>query len=159
MRGYFAQCIHQAMKKNNKIWVLVNDLGFGMWDFVRKDYPNRFVNVGAAEQALIGAACGLSLEGKIPICYSISSFLLFRPFELIRNYINREKIPVILAGSGRDKEYLQDGFSHFANEDKQIMSMFKNITAIWPEDKAEIPKIVGKMLKSNKPWYINLKRF
>lgn len=159
MRGYFAYFIWQEMKKNKKIYILVNDLGFGMWDRVRKDYPDRFLNVGAAEQVQLGLAVGLALEGKIPVVYSITSFLLFRPFEIIRNYIDFEKIPVKMIGSGRDKEYLDDGFSHWAEEDKQILAIFKNIKAVWPKDKKEISNLVKQMLKSNKPWYINLSRY
>lgn len=159
MRGYFAEEVWIKMKKNKKIYVLVNDLGFGMWDRVRTDFPDRFINVGAAEQSQLGMAVGLALEGKIPLVYSITSFLLFRPFETIRNYINYEKIPVKLIASGRDRDYLDDGFTHWAEEDKDILKIFKNIKAVWPKDKKEIPALVSKMLKSNKPWYINLSRY
>ena len=158
MRGHFAYEVYEAMSKNSNIWVLTNDLGYKMWDFVRADYPNRFVNVGAAEQAMTGIAIGLALQGKIPIVYSITSFLLFRPFESIRNYIHHEKIPVKLIGGGRDKDYLHDGISHWAEEDKKILELFSNIKAFWPETMDEIPDLVRNMIKSKKPWYINLRR-
>ena len=158
MRAVFAQEIHKKMKKNNKIWVVVNDLGYKMWDQVRKDYPDRFINAGTAEQALIGIAIGLSINGKIPIVYSITTFLLYRPFETIRNYINHEKISVKLIGSGRDKDYKELGFSHWSEEDKKIMKIFKNIKAKWPETVEEIPSLVNKMIESRKPWYVNLRR-
>ena len=158
MRAIFASLVYEKMKANNKIWVLVNDLGYKMWDKVRNDFPDRFINVGAAEQSLIGIAVGLALEGKIPIVYSISTFLLYRPFETIRNYINHEKIPVKLVGGGRGKDYLHDGISHWAQEDKQIMKIFKNIEAKWPNKVEEIPNLVTDMIKSNSPWYVNLRR-
>lgn len=158
MRANFAFEIHKKMRRNNKIWVIVGDLGYKMWDKVRNDFPDRFVNVGAAEQSMIGIAVGLSLAGKIPVVYSISTFLLYRPFETIRNYIHYEKIPVKLIGGGRDKDYLHDGLSHWAQEDKEVMSVLKNIKSVWPETNEEIPKLVNSMIKSNKPWYVNLKR-
>lgn len=158
MRAIFSVETHKRMAENDKIWVLVNDLGYKMWDKVRADFPNRFINVGAAEQALMGIAVGLALEGKIPIVYSISTFLLYRPFETIRNYINYEKIPVKLIGGGRGKDYTEDGISHWAEEDKQIMKIFKNIKAKWPETVEEIPSLVDNMIKSDSPWYINLRR-
>ncbi len=158
MRAVFALEIHKKMVKNNKIWVVVNDLGYKMWDKVREDFPDRFINVGAAEQTLIGVSIGLALNNKIPIAYSITTFLLYRPFETIRNYIHYEKIPVKLVGSGRNKDYIHDGISHWAEEDKDIMKVLSNIKSYWPEDIKEIPKLVNKMLKSNKPYYINLKR-
>ncbi len=158
MRAVFASEIHKKMSKNDKIWVLVNDLGYKMWDKVRQDFPNRFLNVGAAEQTLIGVGAGLALSGKIPIIYSITSFLLYRPFETIRNYVNHEKIPLKLIGAGRDRDYLHDGISHWSEEDKKIMKIFANIQAEWPKQTEEIPILVNAMLKSSKPWYINLRR-
>lgn len=158
MRAVFAECIHKKMEKNENIYIVVNDLGYKMWDKVRKDFPNRFINVGAAEQTLVGVGIGLALENKISIVYSITSFLLFRPFETIRNYIHHEKIPVKLIGSGRNKDYLHDGISHWAMEDKQTMKILKNIKSYWPKNTTEIEKLVNLMLKDNKPYYINLKR-
>lgn len=158
MRALFAQCIHEEMSKNKDIWVIVNDLGYKMWDRIRKDFPQRFINVGAAEQSLIGVAVGLALEGKTPVVYSITSFLLYRPFETIRNYVNYEKIPLKLIGAGRDKDYLEDGFSHWAEEDKDVIKLFGNIKSDWPVSNEEISDLVKKMLRDKNPWYINLRR-
>lgn len=158
MRGYFAYYIYQHMAKNKKIWVISGDFGYKMWDLVQKDYPDRYVNTGASEQAMMGIAVGLALEGKIPIVYTATTFLLYRPFETIRNYIDHEKIPVIMAGSGRDKDYFDDGFSHWAEEDKKIMKNFKNIASEWPEKKEDIPALINKVLKTKKPCYINLRK-
>lgn len=158
LRRRFADEVYKAMKKNDSIIVVTGDLGYKMWDQIRQDFPKRFLNVGAAEQSLIGVGIGLALEGKIPIVFSISSFLLFRPFETIRNYINHEKIPVILVGAGRDKDYLHDGISHWSEEDKEIMKIFKNINSVWPKSADEVSQITPKILNSHQPWYINLKR-
>ena len=157
-RAHFADLIYKKMSKNKKIWIVVNDLGYKMWDKVRENFPDRFINVGAAEQAMMGIAVGLALSGKIPIVYSITTFLLYRPFETIRNYINYEKIPVKLIGGGRDQDYLHDGFSHWAEEDKEILSILKNIESVWPENNEDISQIVDEMIKKNKPWYVNLRR-
>src|SRR3990167_4841235 len=158
MRAYFADCIHYQMQKNKNIYVVVNDLGYGMWDKIRKDFPKRFINVGAAEQTLVGVAVGLALSNKIPIVYSITTFLLYRPFETIRNYVHYEKIPVKLIASGRNKDYIHDGISHWAEEDTKVMAVLKNIKSYWPENIEEVAKLVNKMLKDDKPYYINLKR-
>lgn len=158
LRRRFADEIYKAMKTNNNIFVVTGDLGYKMWDQIRQDFPNKFINVGAAEQSLIGVGIGLALEGKIPIVFSITSFLLYRPFETIRNYIDHEKIPVILVGSGRDKDYLHDGFSHWSEEDKEVMKILKNINSVWPESADEVSKITLKIINSHQPWYINLKR-
>jgi len=158
LRRRFADEVYKAMKTNNKIVVVTGDLGYKMWDQIRQDYPDRFINVGAAEQCLIGVGIGLALEGKIPILFSITSFLLYRPFETIRNYIDHEKIPVILAGAGRNKDYDHDGFSHWSQEDKAVMKIFKNINSVWPESADKVSQITSKIINSHEPWYINLKR-
>lgn len=158
LRSAFAKEVHKHMQQNENIYVIVNDLGYRMWDEIRRDFPERFINVGAAEQTQLGVAIGLALSGKIPIAYSITTFLLYRPFETIRNYINYEKIPVKLVGSGRDRDYIHDGISHWAEEDRQVMKIFKNINSVWPNRESQLPSLVENMIKSDEPWYINLKR-
>ena len=158
MRAAFAHEMHKQMSKNKNIWIITGDLGYKMWDDIRKDFPSRFINVGASEQSMIGIAVGLALEKQIPIVYSITTFLLYRPFETIRNYVNYESIPVKLIGAGRNKDYTHDGISHWAEEDREVMKLFSNIRPVWPESISEIPKVIKDMLRENKPWYVNLRR-
>ncbi len=158
MRRVFADVLHEEMRKNRKIWVVTGDLGYKMWDPIRKDYPGRFINVGAAEQLMVGAGVGLALEGKIPFVYSITTFLLYRPFETIRNYIHSERIPVKLVGAGRDYDYIHDGISHWAPEDKAVMKICKNIRSRWPKTPEEIPGLVREMIRNDQPYYVNLRK-
>ena len=158
MRGWFAYEVYNRMAENPDIWLISVDLGYGMWDKVRGDFPERFINTGAAEQSALGIGVGLALEGKIPIVYSITPFLIYRPCETIRNYLHHEKIPVKIVGSGRGRDYEHDGFSHWAEEDREIMKIFSNIEARWPETKEEIPDLVEEMIREKKPYYINLRR-
>ena len=146
------------MHKNENIFVITADLGYAMFDQIRENYPARFINVGAAEQTMLDMAVGIAMEGKIPFCYSITPFLLYRGFETIRNYINHESVPVKLVGSGRGRDYLHDGFSHWADEDRDIMDNFDNIISFYPKDKERIPFLLDLMIKSKKPAYLNLKR-
>lgn len=157
-RGYFFYSLWEQMKTNRDIFCLTGDLGWGMMDSIRDDYPDNFLNCGASEQAMVDIGIGLAMSGKIPIVYSITPFLLYRPFESIRNYINNEKIPVLLIGGGRDSDYQHDGFSHTAIEDKEVMNLFPNIKSYWPQTKEEIPELVTKVLESKCPSYINLTR-
>jgi len=160
MRGWFAYELYQQMKKNKDVCLVTGDLGYKLWDKIKEDFPNRTFNVGAAEQSMMGIAVGLALEGKIPFVYSQSTFLLFRPFETIRLYVNREKVPVRMIGCGRGKDYKSEGFTHWIvdDEDKKIMKIFKNIDARWPETKEEMPDLVKELVEVDKPYYINLKR-
>ncbi len=158
MRGWFAYELHKHMARNPKIWLVVGDFGYKVFDRIQRDFPERFINSGAAEQAMMGIAVGLALEGKIPVVYTVSSFLLYRPFETIRNYLDYERIPVKLAGSGRNRDYLDHGLCHWAEEDKQVLKILKNIEGKWPKTIEEIPDVVDDMIKSDKPWYVNLQR-
>ena len=161
-RGYFAYELHKFMQTDPDIWVVTGDLGYGMWDSIRNDFPERFLNVGAAEQVMMGVGVGLALEGKKPFIYSITTFLLYRPFETIRNYVNHEKIAVRLVGSGRDKDYAHDGISHWSSDVPKLFDssngLLANIETLWPQEKKEIPKMVKQMVEENKPWFISLRR-
>ena len=156
-RGYFAQALHDEMK-NKDIYLISVGLGYGMFDDIKKDYPEQFIQTEASEQAAMGIAVGLALSGKIPFIYSISSFLLNRPYEWIRNYLNYENIPVKLVGGGRDKEYSEDGITHWAEDTKYILGNMENIVQFWPTDKEQIKEMVHTMVINNQPCFISLSR-
>jgi transketolase len=158
MRQKFFDLLYQKMKKDKRIIFIAIDLGYGYVDKIKNELPDQFINTGASEQAALGIACGLALEGMIPIVYSISPFLIYRGFETIRNYINHEAIPVKLIGSGRSKDYEHDGFSHWIEEDEEVMSIFNNIKSFWPPDEEILEDIINAMFVDRCPYYINLKR-
>jgi len=158
MRKQFASLLKNKLKVNKKIHFLTADLGFGLFDDFEEEYQDNFHNVGAAEQLLIGAGVGLTLGGKIAICYSISPFLIYRPFEFIRNYVNYEKIPVKLVGAGRDKDYLHDGISHWAEDDEKILSCFPNIKIYKPLTSKDLDECFEDFLYNDSPAYLNLIR-
>lgn len=158
MRKQFAQLLHSEMVVNPDIYLITGDLGYGLWDKIRDDYPDRFYNVGSSEMAMMGAAIGLAMEGKIPYVYSITPFAIYRPFEMIRNYLDHENIPVNIVGGGRDKDYGYLGFSHWSHDDKKIMNVFSNIISAWPENDDELLNSFQFSLKKQLPTYINLKR-
>ena len=158
MRRQFAERLHLEMGKNKDIFLLTGDLGYGLWDRIRLDYQDRFYNVGSSEQLMLGMASGLAMEGKIPVVYSITPFLLYRPFEFIRNYVDHEKLPVKLIGGGRDKDYGYLGFSHWAEEDKDIMKNFANIKTFHPATVEKMHQDFDYILDKKTPVYMNLKR-
>lgn len=158
MRGWFAAELHDAMAKDVRIWLLTADLGFGMWDTARDNFPERFVNVGASECCMIGAGVGLALSGKIPFCYSISTFLLYRPFEWHRNYLQHEGIPVRLVGSGLDNDYKHDGITHHAYDTKAVLALFPRIKTYFPATKEEVPDMLRAMIDTDEPSFICLRR-
>jgi transketolase len=158
MRKECMDLLHASMAENQDIFVLTADLGFGLLDKIRDTYSDRFYNMGAAEQLMIGAGIGLAESGKIPVCYSMSSFLLYRPFEFLRNYVNYEYIPVKLIGSGRDRDYSHDGISHWAHDDIDVLNALQNIEIYRPRDTRELEEMWPDFIYNKKPAYLNLTR-
>ena len=76
MRRRFQELLTEEMKKNEDIFLLVGDVGYRVFDHLREEFPGRVINPGAAEQLMIGMGVGLAMEGKIPVCYSITPFVL-----------------------------------------------------------------------------------
>ena len=158
MRRDLAKLLFDAMESNPNIYLVTGDLGYGLWDNIRDTYPNRFFNVGSSEMAMMGMAIGLAMDGKIPFVYSITPFAIYRPFEMIRNYINHENIPVKILGGGRDDEYGYLGFSHWASEDLAALSVFENLKLFKPHTKDELENAFSFAINNDSPVYINLKK-
>ena len=157
-RKLFAQLLFDEMAINKDIYLITGDLGYGLWDKIKDGYPNRFYNVGSSEMAMMGMGIGLAMEGKIPYIYSITPFVIYRPFEMIRNYLDHENIAVNVIGGGRDKDYGYLGFSHWSEEDTKVMSVFTNIKSMWPKTEEELKIAFRYSLTKDKATYINLKR-
>ena len=162
IRGWFAAALHDEMEQDERIWLLTGDLGYGMLDQIRDDFPERYLNVGASEQLLIGAGVGLALSGKIPFCYSITTFLIYRAFEWHRNYLNHETIPVRLIGSGFEDDYKHDGITHqpygLFGMDGLFETQLLNIEYYFPSTKEQVPKWVSQMIIQNRPAFMCLRR-
>lgn len=158
MRNLFGQLIAEEMQKESRLWLLSGDLGFGVLNQARETVPERFRNVGAAEQLMLGAAVGLAHNNCIPVCYSITPFVLFRPYEYLRNYLNHEGTAVKLVGAGRDRDYGHLGFSHWAEDDTAALSIFPKIKIYKPNSLQELRDIWQEYIYSDGPAYLNLTR-
>ena len=157
MRKIFASYLLEEMKKNEKIVIITADIGYGVLDEIRKQFSERFFNVGSSEALMIGMAIGFCYEGYVPICYTITPFLLYRPFDMIRNYVNYEVLNIKLVGSGRDKDYSKDGFSHWCEDDVDILTnSFPNIKLYKPLEFTK--ELFLEVINNTCPCYLNLKR-
>jgi len=157
MRDLFAELLYKEMSSNSKITVLLGDVGYGVFDKIKTELPKQILNCGSSEQLMIGMASGMALSNNIiPVVYSITPFILFRPFEFIRNLVNHDKIPIKIVGSGRDQDYKSLGFTHYANDDTIIKENFKNIKFFKPDSLDSL--LFKEFLYNEKPSYLNLKR-
>lgn len=158
MRKTFGNLLYSEMNNNTNIYTITADLGFGILDNCKNNFSERFFNTGAAEQLMIGIGIGLAENKKIPICYSITPFLLYRPFEFLRNYVNYENLSVKLVGSGRDRDYSHDGISHWAEDDEIVLKAMPNIKIYKPNTIDELKNCWEEFVYSPQPCYLNLKR-
>ena len=158
MRKDLAKLLLEEMRVNEDIYLITGDLGYGLWDDIRDTFPDRFFNVGSSEMVMMGTAIGLAMEGKVPFVYSITPFALYRPYEMIRNYVNHEKIPVNILGGGRDRDYGYLGFSHWADDDRELMKPFKNISTYHPTTLEDLENTFKLIIKGQFPSYLNLKK-
>lgn len=156
MRRSFADELLKHARENRDIILLTGDLGYGMWDEFAQTLSAQYINCGAAEQSMMDIAVGLALSGKIPVAYSITTFLIYRAFETLRTYIAHERVHVILAGSGRDRDYEVDGYSHDASDVLSFIPL--GIKTYLPQRKEEIPVIVEEALRNTIPSFVSLRR-
>ncbi len=154
MRRKFGKIINELAKKDNKIVLLVGDIGYRIFDDFRKDNPDRFFNLGICEQSLIGTAAGMSLEGLKPWVYTITPFLIERPFEQIKLDIDQQNANVKLVGFA---DYPQLGPTHAEIDAKKLMNLFKNIKSYYPKDSIETEKSVYNSYQNVGPNFISLK--
>tara|TARA_A100001015_G_scaffold304605_1_gene396059 strand:- start:47 stop:535 length:489 start_codon:yes stop_codon:yes gene_type:complete len=154
MRRKFGKIINDLAIKDKKIFLLVGDIGYGIFDDFRKNHPKRFINLGICEQSLIGFAAGLSLEGYKPWVYTITPFLIERPFEQIKLDIDQQKADVKLVGFA---DYPTLGPTHSELNAKKMMKLFKNIKSFFPKNSKETEKVVLKSYKIKGPTFISLK--
>jgi len=98
MRRRFGKIISQLAEKDEKIYVIVGDIGYRVFDEFRDKFPNRFINMGICEQSIISVASGMALEGLKPWVYTITPFLIERPFEQIKLDIDQQNVNVNLVG-------------------------------------------------------------
>ena len=150
----FGKIINELAKKDNKIVLLVGDIGYRIFDDFRKDNPDRFFNLGICEQSLIGTAAGMSLEGLKPWVYTITPFLIERPFEQIKLDIDQQNANVKLVGFA---DYPQLGPTHAEIDAKKLMNLFKNIKSYYPKDSIETEKSVYNSYQNVGPNFISLK--
>ena len=154
MRRKFGKIIDELAKKDKKIVLLVGDIGYGIFDDFRKNHPNKFFNMGICEQSLIGVAAGMSLEGLKPWVYTITPFLIERPFEQVKLDIDQQKANVKLVGFA---DYPTLGPTHKELDAKKLIKLFRNIKSFFPKNSSETERYVLDSYKIKGPTFISLK--
>ena len=158
MRDCFIEGLCKRMKQDKSIFFLCADFGSPKLDKLREKFPDRFINVGIAEQNLINIATGLALEGFTVYAYAIAPFLIMRAYEQIRINLSLhaqlKKININLVGVGAGLSYDVSGPTHHCLEDITIMRALPNIEVISPSDWVLAEKFIDYSIKVKKPKYL-----
>ncbi|MFC1478404.1 transketolase family protein [Candidatus Margulisiibacteriota bacterium] len=158
-RDAYGKTLVELGKETKDIVVLDADLSASTRTaWFAKEFPERFINAGVAEQNLIGMAAGLALSGKTVFASSFAMFCTGRPWEMIRNSIAYPNLNVKIVSTHAGITVGEDGASHQANEDIAIMRAIPNMTIVIPGDAHEAAAIIRFAAKTHGPWYIRLSR-
>ena len=155
MRKEFAKFLVEIAQADNDIYLLVGDIGYKIFDEFRKKFPKRFINMGVCEQSIIGVASGMALSGLKPYIYTITPFLIERPFEQIKLDIDQQNVNVKLVGYA---DYPDHGPTHAELDGKKLMSMFYNIISYFPNNSMQTKEALLESYRSGKPAFISLKK-
>ena len=138
MRNTFSETLYECAKNDPRICIVVADISpAGSMAKFQQEYPERFINVGVAEQVMVGMAAGLALKGLKPFTYTIATFSLYRPFEMVRNDLGYQNLPVTVVGMGAGIIYSTLGGTHHSMEDIAIAGAIPNMQILAPCDPLE----------------------
>ncbi|MBE3138873.1 MAG: transketolase family protein [Actinobacteria bacterium] len=159
LREAYGKELLKCAKENNRIIALDADLcGSTMSVYIEKEIPERFFEMGIAEQNMISVAAGLALVGKIPFVHSFAVFAAGQAYNQIRQGIALPKLNVKIIGSSGGLSDFGDGATHQSVEDISIMRAIPNMVVIVPVDAIETRKVVRAVIKYNGPVYIRITR-
>ena len=157
MRSAFFEEFKNLMRTDESLFFLTGDTGFNLVETIFDESPDRALNVGVAEQTMIGMCAGLSMEGMRPFAYTISTFALYRPFEMVRNDICYQNLPVTIVGMGAGTIYSTLGGTHLTQEDVSIARSIPNMNIIAPCDPDELKDAIAYCCtKSKSPIYLRI---
>lgn len=153
MRSKFNEVLLELAKDDPRIFMVLADIGYGEIEPFAEAFPDRFYNVGVAEENMTGVACGLAMEGNIAITYSIANFPTLRPLEFIRNDVcyHNANVKIVIIGGGM--AYGPLGISHHSTEDLSIMRALPNMAVVAPSDLQEAAAATRAMIAYEGPVY------
>ncbi len=156
MRNAFADEMTCLAAKDERIVLLVGDIGNRLFDTYKGRFPQRFINCGVAEANMISMAAGMALCGLRPITYTITPFNTSRCLEQIRVDVCYHNVPVMIVGVGAGLSYASLGATHHSCEDIGFLRMLPNMTVICPGDPGEVRLALRASLRHEGPVYLRL---
>lgn len=156
MRNTFIDTIIEQIASRDDIFVISGDAGLGVFDKFQVEYPERFLNMGVAEQNTMSFAAGLAMSGRKVLVYNIIPFALYRCYEQVRNDVCYQRLPVIIAGIGSGVTYAPGGMTHYSVEDLGLARTLPNLEVFSPVDPIEAKLAARYALDADGPVYVRL---
>lgn len=146
------------VRKDKRIFLLVCDMGFGVTDKFKKEFPNKILNMGMMEQGTVSIAAGMAMSGLIPIVYSIVNFLVFRAIEQIRNDVVMQNLNVKFIATGANNYFKFLGPSHCCGEDDKKIIELINMRVFDPYEikNKDFDKMVEEWITDKRPGYFRV---
>lgn len=158
MRAAFLKSLMTLAEQNSKLMLLTADLGFGLFESFIEKFPKQYLNVGVAEQNMLGVATGLALEGYTIFAYSIGNFATFRCLEQIRNDACYHGLNINIVSMGGGFSYGPLGMSHHATEDFGILRILPGLTILAPYDSWETEEATKALAAQEGVGYLRLEK-
>jgi transketolase len=158
MRTAFIRALEEVAEEDERVMLVVGDIGFGVVETFAQRFPKRYVNAGVAEQNMTGIATGMALSGNVVFTYSITNFPTLRCLEQVRNDVCNHKADVKIVAVGGGFAYGALGMTHHATEDIAIMRSLPNMTVIAPGDPVEAAAATRAIVSWPGPCYLRLGR-
>lgn len=158
MRKTFVDTLTELSRQDDKVMCVIGDTGFSVFEDYEKEFKERFVNVGIAEQNFVSFGAGLTAMGMRPFIYNVASFMCYRAFEQIELDICYQENPVVLVGVGGGHAYATAGPTHHAYWDVAMMAQLPNMTVLCPADPVEMRACMQAAYELQKPVYIRIGR-
>jgi len=158
-RGVFMETLEELVKKDDRIILVVGDVGFSYMAEFQKKYPNQYINTGVMEQSFMGMAAGLAQSGWKPYVYSMVPFVIMRNYEQLRNDVCYANLNVKLIGAVGNIHYRFQGMSHNllgTENEEDLLKNLPHIQRFYPKNVDEVRKIVLETYQDAKPTYIRL---
>lgn len=158
MRDTFTRCLEAYAETHPELVLVTGDLGFGVLFPYMKKFPDRFINAGISEQAMMSMAAGMALEGKTVVVYSIGNFPTLRCLEQIRNCCAYHEVNVKIVCVGAGFVYGTLGMTHHATEDMSALRILPGVKVYAPADGVETEAVMGPFLSEPGVAYLRIGR-
>jgi transketolase len=156
MRNTAMNAIYALAQRDPRVVFIGSDLGAGVLDEMRRELPERFFMEGVSEQAIVGMAAGLAMDGYIPYINTIATFLTRRCYEQVAIDLCLHDLPVRLIASGGGLVYAPLGPTHMATDDLAILRALPNMTIVAPVDAPEMARVMDASLDVPGPLYVRI---